>query len=271
MKNNLMLTLKGLAIGIANVIPGVSGGTIAVLLGVYEELTESIGNFLTASWKKKMEYSRFLFFLGIGAIVGILAFASLVKYSITNYPKITAGIFTLLIIPTIPLITKGENRTKTRNIVFFFIGALITGLFILLDYKLGGRNGVTTGVTFNTGYYIKLAICGAIAAGAMIIPGISGSLLLLMLGEYYNVLAYVSSFKNLIGNFKDISKSGLSLSTIFSDVSILPLTFFSLGIIIGLIVIAKIINYLLKRWRSETLFFITGLVVVSIFQIWLKV
>ena len=271
MINALILTLKGMVLGVTIVVPGISGGTIAVLLGIYETLTESIGNFLTAPFKKKIEYTKFLFFLGIGATISILIFANLVKYAIANHPKITVGVLTLIIIPTIPLITKGEDRTKNKNRMFFILGILITGAFIIIDYKSGARDGIATGVIFTTGYYLKLIMCGAIAAGAMIIPGISGSLLLLMLGEYYNVLDYVSSFKNLINNLRNVSQSGLSLANLFADVSILPLIFFSIGIVFGLIIIARMINYLLKRWRGETLFFITGLVVVSIIQIWLAI
>lgn len=246
----IQLILKGIAIGVANIIPGVSGGTLAVVLGVYDQLTEAIGNFLTASMKKKIEYIKFLFQIGIGAVIGILLFAKIVQFSVANYPKITAGVFTALIIPSIPFITKGEDKRNIKNIVFFLIGAIFAGMFVYADIKYGAKTGASEmSVVITSGYLIKLFICGGVAAGAMIIPGISGSMLLLMLGEYYNILGFINKMFD----------------------SILPLTVFAAGVGIGLVVIAKIINYLLEKYRSNTLFFITGIIVVSILQIWLKV
>jgi putative membrane protein len=268
MKDIIFNILKGMGIGVANVIPGVSGGTMAVIFGVYEKLTEAISNFLSAPMKKKIEYARFLIVLGIGAMIGIVAFANLVKFSIANYPKITALIFTILIVPSIPIIVKGQNKKDSKNVISFILGASITGIFIFLDYKYGNKNGISNGnVIFSTGYYIKLFICGAIAAGAMIIPGISGSLLLLIIGEYYNILGFVSKFKNLPGAIKNFS----GLSNFVYELNIIPLMIFGIGILAGLVVISKGINYLLNHYKSFTLFFITGLVVVSIAQIWIKI
>ncbi|MDR3259371.1 MAG: DUF368 domain-containing protein [Fusobacteriaceae bacterium] len=260
--------LKGVGIGVANVIPGVSGGTMAVIFGIYERLTEAISNFLIVSMKKKIEYAQFLIVLGIGAMIGIIAFANFVKFSISNYPKITALVFTILILPGIPIIVKGQNKKDSKNIISFILGALITGIFIFLDYKYGNKNEISSvNVIFSMGYYVKLFICGAIAAGAMIIPGISGSLLLLIIGEYYNVLSFVSNFKNLPSAIKEFN----GLSSFIYELNIIPLTIFGIGIIVGLVVISKGINYLLNHYKSLTLFFITGLVVVSIAQIWLKI
>lgn len=246
----IKLILKGIAIGVANIIPGVSGGTLAVVLGIYDKLTDAIGNFLTASNKQKIEYIKFLFQIGVGAVIGILLFAKIVQFSVINYPKITAGVFTALIVPSIPFITKGEDKKNTKNIIFFLIGGIFAGLFVYADIKYGTKTfDATTSQVITLGYLIKLFVCGGIAAGAMIIPGISGSMLLLMLGEYYNILGFINK--------------------IFD--SLVPLSIFALGVGVGLIVIAKIINYLLEKYRSNTLFFITGIIVVSIVQIWLKV
>lgn len=100
----------------------------------------------------------------------------------------------------------------------------------------------------------------------MIIPGISGSLLLLMHGEYYNILGFINKF---FSNFVNIFNYS-SLGEIISNLYIIPLTAFGLGVLIGLVLIAKLINMLLSKYRSVTLFFITGIIVVSILQIWLN-
>ena len=136
-------------------------------------------------------------------------------------------------------------------------------IFILLGVKYGDKTaGAVTiqlvkGVCFTRGYLLKLLFCGIVAAGAMIIPGISGSLLLMMLGEYYNVVYLISSLASSIRE-----KS----FTIFS-----PLIMLALGIGIGLVAFSKAINYLLKNHREVTLFFIEGIITFSIIQMWLSI
>ena len=264
----ILLFIKGIIIGIANIIPGVSGGTLAVVLGVYDKLTEAIGNFPVVPLKKKIEYGKFLANIGIGAGVGIVLFAKLIEFSVTNYPKLTAGIFTLLIVPSIPYIVKNEDKKNGKNITFFIIGALAALVFVVADYLYGGKTEpgeLATVITF--GYMIKLFICGGVAAGAMIIPGISGSMLLLMLGEYYNVLGFINRFVKGIVHIGSYS----SLMDAVNNLYLIPIAAFGIGILVGLVVIAKLINMLLAKYRSSTLFFITGIIVVSIFQIWINI
>ena len=136
-------------------------------------------------------------------------------------------------------------------------------IFILLGLKYGDKttSAVTIqlveGVCFTRGYLLKLLFCGIIAAGAMIIPGISGSLLLMMLGEYYNVVYLISS---LVSSLKERSFAILT-----------PLIVLALGIGIGLVAFSKGINYLLKNHREFTLFFIEGIITFSIIQMWLSI
>ncbi|MGL6025278.1 MAG: undecaprenyl phosphate translocase family protein, partial [Cetobacterium sp.] len=152
--------------------------------------------------------------------------------------------FLFLIIPSIPVILKGEKFFKKDNLIAFFAGVVFTGIFMLLTKILSGEEIVRTSeMAFTSGYAIKLFFCGLIAAGAMVIPGISGSLLLILLGEYYNILSYIKGF------------------------IIIPLIFFSLGTGIGLVLVSKLINILLNKYRSYTLNFIVGIIVVSLIQI----
>lgn len=262
------LFFKGIIIGVANIMPGVSGGTLAVIMGVYDQLTEAIGNFITVPLKKKMEYAKFLLQIGSGMAIGIILFAKIIEFCFTNYPKSTAAFFSLLILPSIPYIIKGEDKKNNRNRMFFILGALITLVFVFLDYHLGNSSGTAQLVkTITFSYCIKLFICGALAAGAMIIPGISGSLLLLMIGEYYNILGFISGF---FDGLVRIASYG-SLSEIINNLYVIPLAVFALGVAIGLVLVAKIINMLLSsRHRSVTLFFIAGIIVVSVLQIWVN-
>lgn len=262
------LFLKGIIIGIANIMPGVSGGTLAVIMGVYDKLTEAIGNFPTVPMKKKIEYSKFLLQIGSGAAVGIILFARVIEFCFLNYPKLTAGGFSLLIIPSIPFIVKGENKKDPKNIFFFILGVIFTLLFVYADYRFGNSEDTQQLVKIiTTTYAIKLFICGGLAAGAMIIPGISGSLLLLMLGEYYNILGFINSFFSGLINIFNYS----SINEIITSLYIVPLVAFGLGVLIGLVLIAKLINMLLAKYRSATLFFIAGIIIVSILQIWINI
>ena len=259
----ILLFLKSIIIGIANIIPGVSGGTLAVMLNVYDPITEKIGNFFSVDRKTRISYFFYLLVVLVGAATGIFLFANIIKYSITNYPRITVTVFTLLILPSIPYIVKGLDYKKKKNILAFCCGAIIMITFIFLGLKYGDKTtGAVTiqlvkGVCFTRVYLLKLLFCGIIAAGAMIIPGISGSLLLMMLGEYYNVVYLISSLASSIRE-----KS----FTIFS-----PLIMLALGIGIGLVAFSKAINYLLKNHREVTLFFIEGIITFSIIQMWLSI
>lgn len=249
----IKLFLKSIVIGVANIIPGVSGGTLAVILNIYDELVEKIGNFLQVNFKTKIEYAKYLAIVAAGAGVGILMFANIIKYSVTNYPKATSIVFSLLVLSSIPYIIKGLDYKKRKNIISFLIGVLIMLIFIFLNIKYGKDSGsevmysLNNTSTFENTYLIKLFVCGLVAAGAMIIPGISGSLLLLMLGEYYNVVAFVSNF------------------------TIKPLIFVGLGVASGIVIFSKMIDYLLKNYREVTLFFITGIVTMSVLQIWVNI
>ena len=259
----ILLFLKSIIIGIANIIPGVSGGTLAVMLNVYDPITEKIGNFFSVDRKTRISYFFYLLVVLVGAATGIFLFANIIKYSITNYPRITVTVFTLLILPSIPYIVKGLDYKKKKNILAFCCGAIIMITFIFLGLKYGDKTtGAVTiqlvkGVCFTRGYLLKLLFCGIIAAGAMIIPGISGSLLLMMLGEYYNVVYLISS---LVSSLKERSFTILT-----------PLIVLALGIGIGLVAFSKGINYLLKNHREFTLFFIEGIITFSIIQMWLSI
>ncbi|MCI6151542.1 MAG: DUF368 domain-containing protein [Fusobacterium perfoetens] len=238
--------LKGIGIGIANVIPGVSGGTMAVVFGIYDKLIECIANFLQASMKKKMEYVKFMLPLLLGCAVGILFFANVIGYLYENYPVYTKGVFVILVLPSIPIIIKGENIKDIKNILSFSFGLLFVVAFFMFTHDLEG-NTFTKQEFFTFTYGLKLALCGALAGGAMIIPGISGSLLLLALGEHENVINY-------IGN-----------------IEIIPLLYFGIGVGIGILIFTKIINYFLQNYRSKTLFVILGIVIASLIELLINI
>lgn len=241
--------LKGIGIGVANIIPGVSGGTLAVVFGIYDYLMEAIACFLTATKEKKIEYAKFIAQIGVGAIIGILAFARIIKYLFANYPLYTKIAFIILILPSIPLIVKGENYKEKKNIFSFILGFIFIMIFTFIVIKVSGepQNVGTVRTVFSMSYYIKLVFCGFIAIGAMIVPGISGSFLLLILGEYENIISYINGFQ------------------------IVPMIYLAVGMGLGALGFTKVINYYLKHHRSVTLFFILGIIIASLIQLILNI
>lgn len=234
--------LKGILIGVSNIIPGVSGGTIAFILGIYDFLTEAIANYFSCSWEKRKEYTIFLLQIGIGVITGIILFARLIEYMYGNYPEQTSFFFIGLILSSIPVILKdGGEKLKTKGVFSFCLGFFVILLLINLE-KLGLSNGSD----FFTGkyYYLKLFLCGMMASSAMVVPGLSGSMLLVLVGEYYNILAFINNAVKL------------------------PLFIIGVGAIIGIISITKFINYMLSSHKNITIFFILGLIASSLFGIW---
>ncbi|MDR1835966.1 MAG: DUF368 domain-containing protein [Fusobacteriaceae bacterium] len=267
MKETAIDFLKGLVIGSINVIPGVSGGTMAVILGIFEKLTESISCFVSAPRAKKYEYLKFLAAVGIGMGIGIVAFTNIVLYFLTRWPRATAVVFILMVLPSIPLIVKGLDKKNGKNILFFVAGLILTGIFVFLDAKYGSKEGgIGTPVVVTTGYCVKMLVCGAIAAGAMIIPGISGSLILLILGEYHHIIGFVGD----LAKIPTLLKGYRGFGAFVGELHLIPVLFFGVGVILGLLFVAKLLNFLLQRYKGPTLFFITGLVIVSLYQIWLK-
>ncbi|MDP0488748.1 MAG: DUF368 domain-containing protein [Fusobacterium sp. JB021] len=247
--NNFIINMfKGMGIGIANVIPGVSGGTMAIVFGIYDKLIEALANFITASIKKKVEYIIFIAPIIIGAVVGILGFARIVEFLYANYPLYTKLIFVVLVLPSIPIVVKGERIKEIKNIIYFCLGMVFVLTFFMLVHKFSAEDmSFQIRKTFDTSYGIKLLFCGSLAGGAMIIPGISGSLLLLALGEHQNVIYYIS------------------------NLDFLPLGYFGVGVILGIALFTKVINYFLKRYRSLTLFFILGIVVASLIEMLINI
>lgn len=234
--------LKGILIGVSNIIPGVSGGTIAFILGIYDFLTEAIANYFSCSWEKRKEYTVFLLQIGIGVITGIILFARLIEYMYGNYPEQTSFFFIGLILSSIPVILKdGGEKLKKKGVISFCLGFFVILLLINLE-KLGLSNGSE----FFTGkyYYLKLFLCGMMASSAMVVPGLSGSMLLVLVGEYYNILSFINNAVKL------------------------PLFIIGTGAIIGIISITKFINYMLSSHKNITIFFILGLIASSLFGIW---
>lgn len=246
---NVLLILKGMVIGTANIIPGVSGGTFAFIFGVYEHLTEAIGNFFTNS-KKRKEYFFFLLFIVGGAVLGILIFSKVLGFLLDHSQisrQITYSFFIGLIGGSIPFIMKSHNdmRFNINRAVMFLVGVVLISLTIIFNQG----SSVEIVNHNNPVRLIWLFFCGMFSGGSMIIPGFSGSALLVSLGEYETVV------KIYLGNIK---------------MYIVPIIVFSIGAASGIILFAKAVEVCFKKFKSGTLYFILGLIAASLIQIYLE-
>ncbi len=249
LKDYLLTFLMGIVMGVANIIPGVSGGTIAVGLGIFDKLINAINNFL----KRPKEFLPFLVPLGLGMVFGILAFSGVISFGLANYSFATNMFFVGLVVSSIPLIYSGakEKDFKAHYYIFVAIGALVVVLLAFIE-----RNGVESGSS-STGY-IKLIISGAIASSAMIIPGISGSFMMILLGVYDVLLVSLSQLNEWLLHPSETEILFTALKVI------IPL---GIGIVVGVVLISKVIEILFAKFHSQTYLIILGLIIGSLYAI----
>ncbi|MDU2265846.1 DUF368 domain-containing protein [Clostridium celatum] len=247
--------IRGFFMALADSVPGVSGGTIAFILGFYDDFIGSLNSLISRdNMDNKKQSLFFLIKLGIGWIVGmilsVLFLSSIFDSQIYNI----SSLFTGFIIVAIPLIIKEEKDSlmgKYKNIIFTLIGALIVVLITYFNPS-GGNGGLNLSLdNLNLGLGLFVFIAGAIAISAMVLPGISGSTLLLIFGLYTGIINAVKEVLTL--NF-----------------SYLPiLIIFGLGVITGILTTIKLIRFLLKKYRSAMIYLILGLMIGSIYAVFM--
>lgn len=245
MKDKIILMIKGFFIGVANVIPGVSGGTLAITMGIYEQLIKAVSHFFS----DLKENIKLVISVGLGAGLAILLMSKIIGYSLEHYPIPTTIFFIELILGGMPIIFKKvKNHYKSiPNLLIF----LITFIIVISLSFLDSGDRVVNFNNLNIIGYIILFLVGMIGAATMVIPGISGSFILMLLGYYKPIIDTISdltNFDNLVNN-------------------ILILFPFGMGILIGIVLISKIIEYLLKKHEIKTYCAIIGIVLASIILI----
>lgn len=246
---NLLLILKGFILGIANIIPGVSGGTLAMTMGIYEDIIKSISSIL----KTPKKSFKLLLHLGIGAALSILILSKLLNYTLTNYAFATTLFFIGLIVGGFPLLLKKAKGHKVR--VGYLLSLLsTTSLVIILRLLQTSENTVSlNNVSLFT--MIILLLVGMLAASTMVIPGVSGSFVLMLIGFYKPILNTISNITkfNLLGH------------------NLLILVPFGIGVLLGIVITAKVIEYLLKKYEIYTYYGIYGFILSSILVLILNV
>ncbi|MDO4356331.1 MAG: DUF368 domain-containing protein [Clostridia bacterium] len=233
------LFIAGLVFGLANVIPGVSGGTMAVVFGIYERLIGLIADF-RKKWRQEL---GFIISMGLGAGIAILLFGKAMDWVLANHPALANSFFVGVIVGSLPMLVKSTFRTSDSqwkvnagNIVPF-----IATLAIMLWMSFAGEGeSVVREMPFNALNAVLMVVYGVVAAACMIIPGISGSFVMVMMGAYATVINAVATLN-------------------------IPLLIpFAIGALIGIFGCAKLIRFLLDKYEMPTYSAILGFVVGSI-------
>lgn len=242
LNNRSILFLKGMAMGISDLIPGISGGTIALLLGIYKDFISSLKsiNYKSFIYLVRLDFKKlnnqlnlcFLLPVFFGILSSIFIFSSLISFLLLDYKGLLFSFFFgLIFFSSIRLITS-LKPTSTFDFFTVFVG-LVIGLSFFFVSSLSTSNSI-----------FSIFLAGFIAISAMLLPGISGSYILLILGKYEFMLDSISSF-----NWINI-------------------LIFSLGAITGILSFSKMIHYLLKNYYRSTIFFLSGLMMGALNKVW---
>lgn len=242
LNNRSILFLKGMAMGISDLIPGISGGTIALLLGIYKDFISSLKsiNYKSFIYLVRLDFKKlnnqlnlcFLLPVFFGILSSIFIFSSLISFLLLDYKVLLFSFFFGLIFFSSIRLISSLKPTSTLDFFTVFVG-LVIGLSFFFVSSLSTSNSI-----------FSIFLAGFIAISAMLLPGISGSYILLILGKYEFMLDSISSF-----NWINI-------------------LIFSFGAVTGILSFSKMIHYLLKNYYRSTIFFLSGLMMGALNKVW---
>ena len=241
-KHDLKPFFGGIGVGIANIIPGVSGGTMLVIFDLFERLTNAVSDVFKRKTTTRKQSILFLLKLLVGAGIGIVAFAKILGFTLNHIEAETIFWFMGLILFSIPIVIKKEMKNEKFNVIYFLIGIVLIG--VLEYFNLKGVNNSLNEDAGIIGYLILFGL-GVIGGISMIFPGISGSMVMLVLGKYEMVRSYIDQVTTL-------------------DVNIfIKLGIFGLGAVAGIVFSAKILSSLLTKHKGKTISLILGFIIAS--------
>lgn len=244
--------IRGFCMALADSVPGVSGGTIAFLLGFYDQFITSLDNLISGSKQERIDAIRFLIKIGVGWVIGFCAAVLVLTSVFESHIYAISSLFIGFIIFAIPYVVMEEKETlrksKIWHLVFVLIGIVIVSTITYFNPVSG--DGVSVDIeSLNVGLGIYIFVVGMVAISAMILPGISGSTLLLIFGIYVPMINAVKEVLHF--NMKYV-----------------PVCFiFGFGIIAGILLIIKILRMALERFRSQMIYLIVGLMLGSLYAI----
>lgn len=241
-KIDLNSIFGGMFVGIANIIPGVSGGTMLVIFNLFDKLMYAISDIFKKNTTTRKESIMLLLKVLFGAGIGIILFAKILGFTLKHFEVETIFWFMGLILFSVPIVIKEEMKNEKFNIMYFLIGFIFIIGLLYLNMKNPINNKSTT---LNLIHFITMIFLGMIGGATMIFPGVSGSMVLLVLGKYEMIRNYIDKL------------------TSFDFTSFISLCFFGIGVILGIVLSAKITNFLLKKYKGKTVSLILGFIIAS--------
>ena len=264
-RKDFILILKGIAMGAANKVPGVSGGIVALVAGFYEELIYSLQKInikafvilIRRGWRPFYQYtnSRFLVLLFSGVIISYFSVSLILDILIKNYEMQVLGVFFGMILASLYFVYFDLEKWNFKTLLFFLIGLSI-GLVIMLSKPSSENDGL-----------LFVLFCGIISVSGMTLPGLSGSFLLLLLGNY--TLLLVDAVNAIYYTLMDLVQLNFKFVEDHSRMKLLLLAaIFTAGSITGLVLFSNILSYVLKKFKQVTLATIIGFIAGSLGVIW---
>lgn len=248
-KEYIINFINGFCMSLADSVPGVSGGTVAFILGFYDKFIVALDDLFRGNLEKKKEAFKYLLKIGIGWIIGFILAAIFLSSLFETHIYEMSSLFIGFIIFAIPLVIKEEKATLKRNyknLIFTLFGILLVVLVTYLNRLSGNAFNIDT---LNLGTIIYVFLAAMVAISAMILPGISGSTLLLIFGIYIPIITKIKELLHF--NF-----------------SVFPVLFiFGLGVIFGILFFTKLLRKCLEKRRSATIYAILGMMIASIYSI----
>lgn len=258
--NFLFDVIKGMLIGVANIIPGVSGGTMMVSMGVYEKIIGVVNNLFKDIKKSILT----LLPLGVGMVLGVAVFSFIIPWCLEVYPFPTSFCFIGLILGGVPAIIKPAKESLHKEGKSISLAHIIAfAAFFALAVGMSAMNDTQTNFAefdLNIGFMLIMFLVGVVSAATMVVPGVSGSLVLMILGVYAGIMSSISGFISSVLAF--------DWAQIFYYVGILAP--FGIGVIVGIFAVAKLIEFLFAKFPSITYCGILGLIVASPIAIVIK-
>lgn len=241
---NIILVVKGFFMGIANLIPGISGGTLAIVLGIYDKLIDSISNLFS----KFKDNVKFLLPIFIGLGLSIITMSKVISFALDNWLFPTVLFFIGAIMGGIPML-HGKIKNTKMGFTSYMVFTISFTLIVLLTFA--ASDSQVSFESLSLIGYIKLFLVGVVAAATMIVPGVSGAAVLMTLGYYEPII-------NVVKSLTDFSILSHNLAICIP---------FGIGVLLGIFGIAKLIGFLFKKYEKQTYYGVLGFVTSSILAI----
>ncbi len=242
---NLILILKGFIVGAANVVPGLSGGTIMMSLGIFEDIIHSVNHFFENIKKN----SKFLLFIMCGVILSVIIMSRVITYSLVHYNFETVLLFIGLIVGGFPMLFKNVRKEKKK--ITYIISFIIPFILVISMSFFNESVSLVNLHNMSVISYILLYLIGVVSASAMVVPGLSGSFILILFGYYESIMNVIKDFTA----FNNIISNGIILFV------------FGIGVLTGLFLVIKLLEFLLNKYKVGTYYSIIGFVLASVISI----